>query len=111
MEQRKTIEYTEDIRTEFVPGTTKITFKNIRLTRGITDDDEIVGIAIRKGYAPAFGYDEEEFYMYPVIIVKRTRLETDEEFVKRIKDAEENEKRVREELRTEFLRLKAIFGE
>lgn len=113
MEQRKIIDELIDVRIEFENQfNLKITFKNIKEAKGIEDNDEVVGIDKRSGFAPAWGgdsADDQQYYCYPVIVVKRPRPETDEEYFKR-KQKEENESRQKEEKeRLDYLRLKAKF--
>lgn len=110
MEARKIIEELVDIRIDFENQfSDKITFGNIKKAKGISDSDEVFGVTVRSGFAPSWGGEQDDYYRYPVIIVKNKRPETDDEYFTRLKK-EEADKKVQEERdRLEYLRLKAKF--
>jgi len=115
MEARKLITTYKDIRIEYKnPFSNTITFENICKAK-LNPEDVIVEIAIRSGFntEPVFGSynynDEKTYYNYPVLIQEIKRLETDEEFTKRIKEEEKIKNHKENQEWTEYLRLKAKF--
>jgi hypothetical protein len=62
-----------------------------------------------------FGYSSEdgevEYEKFPVVTVERSELETDDQYVERLKVAEKQKKEKEEREYLEYLRLKAKFEE
>lgn len=90
-----------------------LTWKMLVETEGVLPDDVFNQIVfIDEKESGAFGYkmpDELETFTVPYLIVHRRRLETDDEYFKRMKYEEETRKRIEEKEKLEYLRLKAKF--
>ncbi len=86
--------------------------KMIQAVNSIEDDEQVMGMESRSGYSPTWGGgqdDEGIYYCYMVLIARKYRPETDQEYFDRMKNSENIKKSIKEKQRIEFLRLKAIF--
>jgi len=92
------------------------TWENLLKTKDILPTDEIIKfVSIRKVTPDIWGFgnmdmDESPEYIYaPGIMVKRRRIETDDEYVSRLKIGQTQKDRSEERDHLEYLRLKAKF--
>lgn len=93
---------------------TAITWDEFIKTEGILPTDEITAMGWKKtsgmggwGMDPDHEWKRAQFE----ITIARVRQETDEEYLKRMKEKAEKEKRIEERERLEYLRLKAKYDE
>ena len=115
MEQRKEIEVVKDVIIDNTSFESKRVNKEklLKTINTLSDTDEILGIAERSGWhEPGFGSMDGEpvFYCHFAVVIRNYRLETDEEYFRRMKELEETNKQFNERERLEYLRLKAKFG-
>ena len=80
----------------------------------LPENSKFVSITRNSGFRPAasFGYsteEESEYFDALVLLYDVPRLETDEEFLKRMKDEERQKKEVEEREKILYLKLKAKF--
>lgn len=116
MEERKTITdkmlFRVGKNVKFETYRVDLSWKDIIETVGILPTDEFGGVKFFDEKVPSFSYDTEssdETYSIAYVIVYRKRLETDDEFLKRM-ESEERSRKLREESeKLEYLRLKAKF--
>lgn len=116
MEQRKIIDerirvqidFPKDYKESFV-----CTWEKLQSLQNILPSDKVIGLGFfeeKKG--GGFGISEEEAQetvYVPCLVIIRPRPETDEEYLKRMRDKEEFISYQEEKERLEFLRLKAKF--
>jgi len=111
---RKNVERRRDIVITKEQWTDKIRANAIvEATRNMAHDEYIIGIEDRSGrYVPFGSMDGEEvYYHHKVLVVAKMEPENDEEFEKRVKEEENQKRRAIEKEKTEYLRLKAKYGD
>jgi len=88
------------------------TWEELLKTEGIKLTDIVDGFSWDEERAGLFSYDNtEETVDIPIIVVKRSREETDEEYLERMKQDAVLKKSKEEREKLEYLRLKAKFEE
>ncbi len=112
MERREQVEETIDIRLKLANTYQhKVTFADVKKAEGVLDTDEVYGVGFRSGFEHSFGdeWGGQRHYSYPVLVIKRIRPETDEEFEARMKKITLEAQTKYEKDKLLYLQLKAQF--
>jgi hypothetical protein len=91
----------------------KITWKELSETKGLLPDDEIHDIDYIAKKGGGFGWmgpEEPPTYYIPHILVSRRRMETDDEYVARIREIQKEKDQVIKNEKELYLKLHAKYG-